>query len=113
MAKTYDDTCPVKDIHRLSKLELINEWCPNFLNYLRKDIMDNSTLIRMLEQKFPAEFDLVTRSMGDLTVRKIYNKCDETLSILPHHELYDACEYLNSFILYHRFTSYPDYEKKF
>jgi hypothetical protein len=113
MVKTYDDTCPAKDIHRLKKLELINEWCPNFLNYLQNDIMDNSTLMQMLKRTFPAEFDQVTCQMADLTVRKIYNKCDETLSIQPHHELYNACEYLNSFILYHRFTSYPDLEKKF
>lgn len=48
-----------------------------------------------------------------MTVRKIYDKCDMTLSKLPYDELYEVCDHLNSFILYHRFTSYPDLEKKF
>jgi len=40
ITKTYEGLCPSMHIHKLRELLLINEWCPNFLNYLENDIMD-------------------------------------------------------------------------
>lgn len=75
--------------------------------------MDGQAIIELLKTKLPAEFSQVTKGNVYLTVREIYNSCDEVLSKLPHDELAKSCESVNSFILYNRFTSYPDLEKKF
>ena len=76
--------------------------------------MDISKLLNLVQEKFSEEFKIVTETIpGELTARKLYNKCDEILSMLPHHVLHESCEEVNSFILYNRFVSYPTIEQGF